>query len=316
MVGGMTDSMKKQVMRVATLSVVSNTILVVLKVIVGILIGSVSVISEAIHSGIDLVAALIAFFAVKESSKPADADHPYGHGKFENVSGTIEAVLIFIAAIWIIAEAIHKLRNPAAIEEPSWGIGVMLISSLVNLCVSQILFRVGKKANSIAIQADAWHLRTDVYTSAGVMFGLLVMWIGAKFFPALNMNWVDPVAAIFVALLIIISAYELTIHAAKDLFDVSLPVEEVTWVANMLRARSDIKSFHHVKTRKSGKDRFFEFHLAVEAQATVAEAHAMTDEVSEAIRNQYPESHITIHIEPCDDRCSPGCRSGCFVKKN
>jgi len=135
--------------RVALLSVMSNTLLVALKLIVGVLIGSVSVISEAIHSGVNLLAALIALFAVKASGKPADRDHPFGHGKFENLSGTIEAFLIFCAAGWIIFEAVQKLIHPTALDTPSWGVAVMLFSSVINIIVSRRLFRVARKTESV-----------------------------------------------------------------------------------------------------------------------------------------------------------------------
>jgi cation diffusion facilitator family transporter len=305
----------KEVTSAAMLSVVSNTALVVLKVAVGVLIGSVSVISEAIHSGIDLLAAVIALFAVKQSSKPADEDHPYGHGKFENVSGTVEAVLIFFAAGWIIYEAVHKFTNPNSIEEPGWGVGLMLLSAIVNFVVSENLFRVGKKAQSIALEADAWHLRTDVYTSLGVMFGLFVIWVGAKLFPTVNLQWIDPVAAIAVALLIVKAAFELTQQAARDLFDVSLPAAEMDWIKAALSGRSEVKSFHRLKTRKSGKDRFIEFHLAVDSDVSVGVAHRITDEITAAIKKHLPCSYVIIHIEPCDKTCSKACLSGCVFDR-
>jgi cation diffusion facilitator family transporter len=303
----------RQATNVAILSVISNTLLVILKLIVGIFIGSVSVISEAIHSGIDLVAAVIAFLAVREASKPADEDHPFGHGKFENVSGTVEAILIFVAAGWIIFEAIHKFKNPTAIQEPGWGIGLMLFSALVNLGVSEILFRVGKKTHSIALEADGWHLRTDVYTSLGVMGGLFLVWLGGKFFPSLNLYWIDPLCAIFIALLIVKAAYDLTLQAAKDLFDVSLPKNEIEWIRAFIKAQPETKGFHCLKTRKSGKDRFVEFHLVVDPQSTVAESHALTDHLTDAIKRQFSHAEVMIHVEPCDKSCRAACKSGCFA---
>lgn len=137
--------------RVAMLSVASNSFLVLFKVIVGFLIGSVSIMSEAIHSGVDLLAAIIAMFSVKTSSVPADSDHPFGHGKIENISGFVEALLIFIAAFWIIWEALKKLISSSAIEHAGWGVGVMLFSAVMNFIVSQKLFQVGKEADSIEI---------------------------------------------------------------------------------------------------------------------------------------------------------------------
>ena len=158
------------------LSVASNSFLVLFKVIVGITIGSVSIISEAIHSGVDLLAAIIAMFSVKTSSVPADEQRPFGHGKIENISGFVEALLIFVAAFWIIFEALKKLMEPHEITHAGLGVAVMFVSAVINYFVSRRLFRVGK-------EADAWHLRTDVYTSAGVMAGLGIIWIGHEFFP-------------------------------------------------------------------------------------------------------------------------------------
>ena len=139
----------------AILSVASNSLLIILKVVAGLLIGSVAVLSEAIHSGVDLVAALIALFAVRASGREADERHPFGHGKVENISGTIEALLIFAAAAWIIYEAIRKLIDPQEISMPFWGVGVMLVSALVNLFVSGHLFKVSKETDSVSLKADA-----------------------------------------------------------------------------------------------------------------------------------------------------------------
>jgi cation diffusion facilitator family transporter len=228
----MSEQRKKS--RVAALSVISNSVLVLLKAIVGILIGSVSVLSEAIHSGMDLVAALIAFFAVRIAGRAADEEHPFGHTKVENISAAVEALLIFAAAIWIIIEAVRKLINPRPIETVGWGVGIMLVSTIANLVVSRLLFKVGKETDSAALTADAWHLRTDVYTSVGVMSGLGIIWLGSFFFPGLNLTWIDPVAAIAVAGLIIHAAYDLTRRAVQDLVDQSIPVEEKEWMQNYL----------------------------------------------------------------------------------
>ena len=143
----------------------SNTFLIVLKIVAGLVSGSVSILSEAIHSSMDLVASIIALFSVSVSSKPADKNHPYGHGKIENISGVIEGLLIFIAALLIIKEAIHKILNPTEISEVPIAIIVMCISALSNFLVSRQLYKVAKAEDSIALEADALHLKTDVYTS-------------------------------------------------------------------------------------------------------------------------------------------------------
>ena len=300
--------------RAAVLSVISNTALVVIKLVTGLLIGSVSIISEAIHSGVDLLAAVIALFSVKTSSLPADSEHPFGHGKIENISGTIEALLIFVAAIWIIAEAVKKLLDPEPIEAVGWGVGIMLISAVTNIFVSKMLFKVGRETDSIALQADAWHLKTDVYTSAGVMAGLALLWLAEWIFPDGNFFWLDPVAALVVAVLIIKAAYDLTSQSAKDLLDVHLPSVELEWIREKINEQAGIiHGFHDLRTRKAGHFRFIEFHLKVESLMSVMDSHAIAKELSNEIKIQFPNTTVTIHIEPCDGKCVEKCIGGCFL---
>jgi cation diffusion facilitator family transporter len=306
--------MQRRKENVALLSVISNSLLVVIKLVVGFLSGSVSILSEAIHSAVDLVAAVIAMFSVKTSSIPADRKHPFGHGKFENMSGTIEALLIFVAAAWIIFEAIKKIVNPQPIEYVGWGVGVMLVSALVNVVVSKMLFKVGREADSIALEADAWHLRTDVYTSAGVMISLALIWMGDQLFPDVELDWLDPAAAIGVALLIFKAAYDLTMRSAKDLLDVQLPVEEVAWVRRLIMEhRPVIHGFHQLRTRKAGNFRFVEFHLKVDPHMSVMDSHDITKVLKKKIGAQFPGTTVTIHIEPCDSECVDKCIEGCLL---
>lgn len=310
----MTDTQTLSKVNVAKLSVVSNTLLVVLKLVVGYGIGSVSVISEAIHSGVDLMAAIIAWYAVRTSAQPADKGHPFGHGKVENISGTIEALLIFVAAAWIIYEAMGKLRRPEPLEAANWGVLVMLVSALINIWVSNRLFQVGRETDSVALQADAWHLRTDVYTSAGVMIGLGVIWAGRWLAPGMNLTWIDPIAAMAVAGLIIKAAYDLTIQSARDLLDVSLPTNEVVLIREHIAALApQVRSIHRLRTRKSGPHRFVEFHMLVDSTMSVDESHRLTDLITVAIREHYREATVTIHIEPCDGQCIPECEDECLL---
>lgn len=306
----------KRKIRVARISVLSNAILVAGKLAVGLIIGSVSIMSEAIHSGVDLLAAVIALFSVSTSSLPPDRNHPFGHGKVENISGTIEAVLIFAAAGWIIFEAVKKISNPQPIDTISWGVLIMLISSVVNALVSEMLFKVGRETDSVALQADAWHLRTDVYTSAGVMLSLLAIWAGGFLFPGTDLNWLDPAAAIAVALLIIKAAYRLTVDSARDLMDVQLPDEEESWIGQLIREHSpDVHGYHRLRTRKSGHYRFVEFHLKVDPQMSVEASHLITEDLSRHIEDRFPETSVTIHIEPCKHGCNGYCLSGCFLSE-
>jgi cation diffusion facilitator family transporter len=309
-------TLQKRKERVALLSIISNSFLVVFKLIVGTLIGSVAILSEAIHSGMDLLASFIAMFSVKTSHVPADDGHPFGHGKAESISGLTEALLIFIAAFWIIMEAIKKFDNSQSMEFAGWGVGVMLLSAVLNMIVSQKLFKVAKEADSIALTADAWHLRTDVYTSAGVMISLTVIWVGHRFFQEPRIHWLDPAAALFVAVLILHAAYDLTIHAIRDLMDVKLPPEDEKWIRDVIISYQPVvHGFHQLRTRKAGNFRFIEFHIKVDPQMTVLSSHDITRTLKQRIREKFPESSITIHIEPCDGVCSEGCIAGCLLSE-
>jgi cation diffusion facilitator family transporter len=302
--------------RVALLSVISNSVLVVIKIVIGLVTGSVSIISEAIHSGIDLLAAVITLFSVKISDIPADEAHPFGHGKVENISGAIEALLIFVAATWIIFEAIGKLLNPRPIELLGFGIGVMLLSTVLNTIVSQVLFKVGKQTESVALQADAWHLRTDVYTSLGIMVGLAIILIAKRVFPETDFNWIDPVIACGVAILIIKAAYDLTMQSARDLIDTKLPAEEEAWIQQLVvEYQGPIRGFHKLRTRRSGHFRFVDFHIRVEPDMSVRTADLIADELSTKIKEHFPEISVTIKTEACNSECASHCLADCLLSE-
>lgn len=300
--------------RIALLSVASNTTLVIGKLVIGLAIGSVSVLSEAAHSGADLVAACIAFLAVRVSDKPADKDHPFGHGKAENIAGAVEALLIVGAAIWIIIEAVRKLLRPEPLEALGWGVVVMGVSVVANTVVSHMLFKVGKETESVALMADGWHLRTDVYTSAGVMGGLLFIELAKRVLPQYNLEWVDPVVAIAVALLILKAGWDLTHQSSRDLVDSRLSVEEEDAIREaILRFRPRACGFHHLRTRKSGSHRFVDFHLLVEPSMSVEESHGLTEEVGDEIAGILAGANVNIHVEPCEPACPDECLDGCML---
>jgi cation diffusion facilitator family transporter len=201
-------------------------------------------------------------------------------------------------------------------EFAGWGVGVMLLSAVLNMIVSQQLFRVGKEADSLALQADAWHLRTDVYTSAGVMVSLAVIWLGHKFFPAPNIHWLDPLAGLFVAVLILRAAYDLTVRSIRDLMDSQLPQEDEKWIRDVIISyKPTIHGFHQFRTRKAGNLRFIEFHIKVDPQMTVFSSHDITRTLKQIIREKFPDSSIIIHIEPCDGECSEACMAGCLLSE-
>jgi len=310
----MKDAVTRKKTRAALLSVFSNGCLVFLKIVVGVAIGSVSVLSEAVHSAVDLLAACIALFAVRTSGKPADRDHPFGHGKAESIAGTVEALLIFLAAGWIVYESVSKLLNPVPVETPFWGVAVMLLSAVLNTAVSGLLFKVGKETESVALLADAWHLRTDVWTSLGVMGSLAVIWAGGLFSPGIPLHWLDPVAAVAVALLIIRAAFRLTAESLRDLMDVKLPAEEEEWMRSLILEHRDVvKGYHKFRTRRAGDTRFVEFHIKVDPHMTVEDSHDVGMEMSVSIRRKFPGSSVTVHVEPCDGRCTKKCLQGCLL---
>lgn len=291
--------------KVAALSVFSNTILVVFKLIAGLMINSVSVISEAIHSGLDLVAAMIAFFSVRTSSQPPDERHRYGHGKIENISGTIEAILIFIAAVWIIFEAYKKIVSGSTVETVGVGLVIMAISAVMNLIISTLLMKTARKTDSVALEADALHLRTDVYTSLGVFIGLAALEIT-------KIQIFDPIIAIAVALMIIKAAYDLTVKAFVPLLDVSLPGEEeaeITNILELLRAEGKLVDYHKLRTRRAGRERHVDLHVVVPRNHPIHEVHQLCDQIEEDIEKRLPASNVLIHAEPCQDKYCSLCRS-------
>jgi cation diffusion facilitator family transporter len=299
----------------ALLSVLSNTGLVIAKLAIGLAIGSVSVISEAIHSGVDLIASVIAFFAVRNAEQPPDLKHSYGHGKFENLSGTIEALLILLAAGWIIREAVLKIVHPRPLETIGWGILIMLLSSLVNFGVSSLLMHVARRTDSIALKADALHHRTDVYTSAGVMVGLVLIWVSQSIFKGTSFDWIDPIAAILVSLLIIRAAWELTREAIEGLLDTALPAPEEDWIKAKIRESYPVvRSFHNFRSRKSGSTRFIEFHIKVDPNMHVSESHGLNDKIVGQIKEKFGDCRVMVHIEPCHEPCETKCALSCFKK--
>ena len=272
----------------ARISIISNTSLVIIKFIAGFISGSVSVISEAIHSMMDLLAAVIAYFAVRISDTPADEDHPYGHGKFENVSGVIEALLIFIAAVWIIYEAVIKLMHRDPMEKAGIGLIVMLISAITNFFVSRHLYKVAMKTESIALEADALHLKTDIYTSLGVSVGLFLIMIT-------GIQIIDPIVAILVAMLIMREAYELLNRAYKPLLDTSISPKELREVEKCI-LESNYR-YHDLKSRQSGNQRFVEFHLEMQGDVPLKVVHKKCDEIEEVIKSRVANININIHVE-------------------
>jgi cation diffusion facilitator family transporter len=286
--------------RMARLSVVSNTFLIGLKLVVGILGGSVSIISEAIHSFMDLAAAVMAFFSIRIARRPADQDHPYGHEKVENVSGVIEAALILAAAVLIVYESVKKLLHPAPLEHVELGVAVMLVSGLVNAVVSRALFRVARAEGSVALEADALHLKTDVYSSIGVGIGLAVILVLQKTAGASWAPLLDPIVASVIAVVIAAEAWKMLRRAFAPLIDQSIPADELAAVRACVE-RHPPATLHAVRSRRAGGTRHVDFHLVLPAGMSVRDSHDLCDAIEAELQAALPNTSVMIHIEPDED---------------
>lgn len=279
----------------AALSVGLNVFLIAFKLVVGIFCGSVSVIASAIDSSIDLIASVLAYFAVLIGDQPPDEDHPFGHGKFEDLAGLIEAALIIVGALFIINEAVHKLTHPQTAQVMAIpGIAVMAISLILDLLVSKWLFKIAKDTESPAILADAHHLSTDVWSGIAVIVGLGMVYFTGQ-------HWIDAVTALVVAGLILGVGIKIVTQVFHHLVDKALPPEEMDrirqTIISAVPAHEPI-AIDDLKTRRSGSHRLIVFNLKVAPQLTVDQAHQYCDAVENALLAAYPTAQVSIHLEP------------------
>ncbi|WP_234007864.1 cation diffusion facilitator family transporter [Lysinibacillus sp. FJAT-14745] len=282
--------------KIAFLSVISNTTVVILKIIVGLFTGSVAILSEAIHSLLDLLASFIAFLSVRISNKPADKEHPYGHGKVENISGTIETLLIFVAGIWIIYECVHKIITPTPIKLPVLGILVMLLGALINFFVSRIVYRTAKNTNSVAMKSNALHLLTDVYTSLGVALSLLIVHLTGWYI-------LDPIIGIVLACYIMMEAFKMMKEAFPPLLDARLSKEEEEQIIRIIESfKGEYIEYHDFRTRRSGAEEYIDFHLVVESNKNIETLHDLCDRIEEKIQRNFHKANTLIHLEPENER--------------
>lgn len=278
--------------KIAFLSVISNSLVVMLKIAVGIITGSVAILSEAIHSFLDLIAAFIAFISVRISKKPADTGHPYGHGKVENLSGTIETILIFAAGIWMIYECVQKLVNPEPVHLPVLGIVVMLLGALINLIVSKLVKREAEKVNSVAMKSNALHLLTDVYTSLGVAASLLVVTLTEWYI-------LDPIIGMVLAVYIIYEAFKLMKEAFPPLIDTRLSEEEEKTILKIIDTfHQEFIEIHDFRTRRSGPQEYIDFHMVVASHVPIKDVHDLCDRIERDITDEFKQAQVMIHPEP------------------
>lgn len=286
--------------RAAALSIASNSLLILLKVIVGTLTGSIAVLTEGMHSAIDLVASIVAYVSVRKADEPADESHPYGHEKIENLASAIEGMLILVGSGVIVFEAIRHLAKGSQIDHLGWGIGVVGLSIVVNVTVSGVLGRRARETDSAALQGDAAHLRTDAFTSVGVLVGLVLVEVTGQ-------RWLDPAVALIVAGAIVVSGVRILTRSGRVLVDEALPEDELEGIREEVVALGPrgVVGYHALRGRRAGARRMIDLHLQFRAGMTLEDAHAIAHQLQDAIDRRLGGAEVLIHLEP-EDRVRPG----------
>lgn len=295
-------SIRKQ--RAAGLSIGSNATLIVLKLIAGVVTGSVAIVTEAIHSGIDLIASVVAYVSVRKAGEPADEDHRYGHDKIENLAAAIEGMLILVGSAIIVFESVRRLIGGSEVERLGFGIAVVGFSAVANLIVSASISRTARETESAALEGDAAHLRTDAYTSLAVLVGLVLVQVtGAE--------WLDPVAALLVAGAIVTAGVKILMRSSRVLVDEALPAEEQAAIEAEVRTFGDrgVAGYHKLRTRRGGSRRYVDLHLQFRAGTTLEQAHETAHAIQDAIAARLNGADVLIHLEP-EDRVQPGTELG------
>ncbi len=286
--------------RTAALSVISNSALILLKVIAGTVTGSVAILTEAVHSSIDLVASVVAFFSVRKADEPADESHRYGHEKIENLAAAIEGILILVGSAAIAFEAIRHLINHGRLQTVGLGIAVIAISIAANLAVSLRMARAARDTDSPALAGDAAHLGTDALTSAAVLIGLILVAVtGAQ--------WIDPVVALCVAVVVVRTGVKLLFQSSRVLVDESLPASEVEAIRAAIVDFADrgVVGYHELRTRRAGSRRYVDLHVQFRAGTSLEDAHRTAHELQDLIGAKLRGTDVLIHLEP-EDRVRPG----------
>lgn len=281
-------------LRALRVPLVSNALLVAAKLGVAILTGSISVLSEAAHSAVDFVITAMQVTFVRVAARPADADHAYGHGKFENFSAVLEAAFILGTAGFVVVQAIRRLQHPAEIAYLDLGVAVMAVSALVNLFVSSRLARASREEQSPALQAEAVQLRVDILTAAGVALTLVAIRVT-------GFAYLDPIVSLIVAGIIVKAAYDVSSKAFTDLMDTRLPAQQEAQIREIIERHGPIyRNYHKLRTRRAGGSEFIDFHLKMSGDLPLKRAHDMSDAIVVDIKKIMPRAHVLIHLEPED----------------
>jgi cation diffusion facilitator family transporter len=300
MTEGSAENSNKEKRKAAFSSIIAAVGLTGMKLVVGMLTGSLGILAEAAHSALDLVAAVVTYFAVRISDMPADPEHPYGHGKVENLSALFETLLLLATCVWIFKEAAERLfYKTVHVDAGIWAFLVMAISIVVDISRSRMLSRAAHKHHSQALEADALHFSTDIWSSAVVILGLAGVLAAGRFPRWVFLEKADAVAAAFVAFIVVYISIRMGIRALKPLVDAAPPglADDITKVVEKIPG---IVNCHNVRVRNSGAHVFVDAHVLVDGRQTLEQAHALTEAVEAAVRSIEPEADVTVHPEPAE----------------
>lgn len=290
----------------ALLSIASNAVLITLKVVAGVVTGSIAILTEAIHSAVDLIASVVAFVSIRKAAVPADRDHPYGHEKVENVAAGAEAMLILIGAGIVGVEAVRRLDGGSGVESVGFGIAVIAISLIVNLIVSRFLYRRAGEFESPVLEGDAAHLRADALTSAAVLVGLLLVELTDE--PAF-----DAIAALVVAVAIVFTGVKLMMRSGRILLDEALPADELDRVEAAIGAARppEMAGYHKLRGRRAGARRHIDLHVQFIEGTSLETAHRLAHALRDAIEAEFASAEVLVHLEP-EDSLRPRGQEGPF----
>lgn len=284
----------------ARLSIATAVTLAAVKLVAGILTGSLAVIASAIDSTLDILMSGVNFFAIRQAEQPADESHPFGHGKFETLATLFQALIIAASGSWIVIESIHRLIDGAELQRVGQGALVLLVSAIVSVLISRHLRKVGRETESSALEADALHFAMDIYTNLALMTGLVIL-------SFVELPWLDPLMSLLVACYILFEAFKLIRHALREVLDAELPDAVRQEVLKLVEVhKGDLLDVHNLRTRRAGSQKIMDFHLTVCKHLTVEQAHAIADHLEARIHEHISGSDVTIHIEPCQRADCPG----------
>jgi cation diffusion facilitator family transporter len=287
-----TDVERNQLLRrAATVSLGYNVTLTLLKMAAAVVTGSMSLLSEAVHSGTDVVASTIAYFGIRASQAPPDNDHPYGHGKIESMAGFSESVFLLVIVVYILFESVSRFVHGVHVENLDLGIYVMLFSCVTSFLTGRYVSGIGESTNSMALRSNGQHLMVDFWTSVGVLAALLVTRVT-------GWAYADPVFAIFLAIWIARNAWKLSYEAFQQLIDRRMEDDEIALIHETIRAEDGVISYHKLRTRHSGHTHYIDVHIVVPSEWSVVKAHDLADKLEKTICERLTPAVVTIHVDP------------------